>query len=397
MKIFFSRLFACFAGKNFSSFHKRMRLRFRPVTINSFPVHPTPARLRHERRYIFLIVPERRNEEKETVMRSNVRMAKLAIAGLILTVMSVSSVWGQGAKNARVVPAPHGVKQKMIGVIATRENDSIKVRDPGGAETIVLITPGTTVSTHRKLGGRDRYPVTYLMRGLRVQVQGVGDADGNLVAEWIRFNEKDLRNAQAVETTDELASDNAVRLAEAEATAVKLAAEIQVAQATADLAKAKAEAAQLMANQAFKDAAMANARINGLDSYDLIKTIPVLFAVGRSTLTPDARGALDEAAAWAKAEKERGNTNGWLVQVVGFADSTGNTAKNRALSSRRAKSVIDYLVLKYDMDIRRLVQPYGYGDSKPIASNKTAAGRAQNRRVEVRILQNRGIANTMTN
>jgi outer membrane protein OmpA-like peptidoglycan-associated protein len=202
-------------------------------------------------------------------------------------------------------------------------------------------------------------------------------------------------NAQAVESTDELASDNAVRLAEAEATAVKLAAEIQVAQATADLAKAKAEAAQLMANQAFKDAAMANARINGLDSYDLIKTIPVLFAVGRSTLTPDARGALDEAAAWAKAEKERGNTNGWLVQVVGFADSTGNTAKNRALSSRRAKSVIDYLVLKYDMDIRRLVQPYGYGDSKPIASNKTAAGRAQNRRVEVRILQNRGIANKM--
>jgi outer membrane protein OmpA-like peptidoglycan-associated protein len=235
------------------------------------------------------------------------------------------------------------------------------------------------------------------MRGLRVQVQGVGDADGNLVAEWIRFNEKDLRNAQAVETTDELASDNAVRLAEAEATAVKLAAEIQVAQATADVAKAKAEAAQVMANQAFKDAAMANARINGLDSYDLIKTIPVLFGVGRSTLTPDARGALDEAAAWAKAEKDRGNTNGWLVQVVGFADSTGNTAKNRALSSRRAKSVIDYLVLKYDMDIRRLVQPYGYGDSKPIASNKTAAGRAQNRRVEVRILQNRGIANTMTN
>lgn len=218
---------------------------------------------------------------------------------------------------------------------------------------------------------------------------------GNLVADWVRFNEKDLRNAQAVEDTNELAEDNAARVAEAEATSRKLAAEIEETRAVAEMAAAKAEAAQRMANQAFKDAAMANARINGLDSYDLIKTVSVLFATGRSTLGPAGRATIDEVAAWAKAEKDKGNTNGWLVQVVGFADTTGNTAKNRTLSAARAKTVIDYLVLKYDMDLRRLVQPYGYGDSKPIASNKTAAGRAQNRRVEIRILQNKGIANTV--
>jgi flagellar motor protein MotB len=67
------------------------------------------------------------------------------------------------------------------------------------------------------------------------------------------------------------------------------------------------------------------------------------------------------------------------------------------LSEQRAKNVIDYLVIKYDIDLRRLVQPYGYGDNKPIASNKTAAGRAQNRRVEIRILQNKGVANTVNN
>jgi outer membrane protein OmpA-like peptidoglycan-associated protein len=140
---------------------------------------------------------------------------------------------------------------------------------------------------------------------------------------------------------------------------------------------------------------MANARINGLDSYDIVKTIPVLFPVGKSSLNPSARARIDEAARWAQDEKAKGNTNGWLVQVVGFADTTGNTAKNRSLSERRAKSVIDYLVLKYDMDLRRLVQPFGYGENKPIASNKNAAGRAQNRRVEIRILQNKGIANTI--
>jgi OOP family OmpA-OmpF porin len=270
------------------------------------------------------------------------------------------------------------------------------MRDPGGAETIVVITPSTKVSTHNKFGGKDKYNVTYLMRGLRVQVQGAGDSDGNLVAESVRFNEKDLRNAQAVEDTNELAEDNASRVAEAEATARKLAGEIAEAQAIANMAAAKADAAQRTADSAFKDAAMANARINGLDSYDLIRTIPVLFAAGSSTLNASAKADIDEAAAWAKGEKAKGNTNGWLVCVVGFADSTGNTAKNRSLSARRSKTVIDYLVLKYDMDLRRLVQPYGYGDSKPIASNKTAAGRAQNRRVEIRILQNKGIANTVS-
>jgi len=322
---------------------------------------------------------------------------RFLILGITLSVIGVTGALGQGAKNAHFVPVPHGVKQKLQGVISTRENDTFKMRDPGGAETIVMVTPGTKVSTHNKIGGKDPYPVTYLMRGLRVQVQGVGDANGNLVAEWVRFNEKDLRNAQAVEDTNELAEDNAARIAEAESTAKKLAAQIEETQALAQAANAKAEAAQRTADSAFKDAAMANARINGLDSYDLVKTIPVLFAPGSSVLNAAGKKALDEAAGWAKGEKEKGNTNGWLVQVVGFADTTGNTAKNRTLSANRAKTVIDYLVLKYNIDLRRLVQPYGYGDSKPIVSNKTAAGRAQNRRVEVRILQNKGIANTVSN
>jgi OOP family OmpA-OmpF porin len=319
----------------------------------------------------------------------------ILIVAVLLIAMTVPTAYSQGAKNARLVSVPQGSKQKLQGVISTRENDTFKMRDPSGAETIVLITPSTKVSTHNKFLGKDKYNVTYLMRGLRVQAQGYGDSNGNLVAEWVRFNEKDLRNAQAVEDTNELAEDNANRLADAEATAKKLAAQIEETNTLAQVANAKAEAAQATANQAFKDAAMANNRINGLDSYDLIKTTPVLFAVGSAALNPAARKTLDETAAWASAEKAKGNTNGWLVQVVGFADTTGKTAKNKSLSDRRAKAVIDYLVMKYNVDMRRLVQPYGYGDGKPIASNKTTAGRAQNRRVEVRILQNKGIANTV--
>ena len=163
------------------------------------------------------------------------------------------------------------------------------------------------------------------------------------------------------------------------------------AQTSADAAAAKAKAAQDQADAAFKSAALANNRINGLDDYEQIRTIPVLFKVNSSIIDANAKNAIDEAAVWAKGEKAQGNTNGWLVEVVGFADTTGNTAKNRTLSERRSKAVIQYLVGVHSLDLRRLVQPFGFGDSKPVASNKTAAGRAKNRRVEIRILQNKGI------
>jgi outer membrane protein OmpA-like peptidoglycan-associated protein len=222
------------------------------------------------------------------------------------------------------------------------------------------------------------------------------------VADWVRFDEQDLRAAQALEQTDELAQENEARIKAAEEAARiaeenarKMAGQIAENTALANDARAKAEAAQKQADTAFKDAALANNRINGLDDYDTIKTVSVLFAVNSSVINKAGRQTIDEAAAWAAAEKAKGNANGWLVEVVGFADRTGNTAKNRALSERRSKAVIQYLVGVHSLDLRRLVQPFGFGESKPVADNRTAAGRAKNRRVEIRILQNKGIANTV--
>ena len=320
------------------------------------------------------------------------------VCSLLLTSIGLSA---QNARNVRPVEVAQGQKTKVQGVISIRDGDMFKVRDPAGAETTVLLTANTKVSTHnRGLRGKKAYPVTYIMRGLRVQSEGKGDAEGRLVADWVRFDEDDLHAAQSLEQTAELAEENAARLAASEENARKLAAQIEentalanAARARANEANAKADAAMAMANQAFKDAAMANNRINGLDNYETIRSIPVLFKVNSAVLNASAKQSIDEAAAWAKAEKAKGNTNGWLCEVVGFADTTGKTAKNRALSERRAKTVIDYLVIKHDLDLRRLVQPFGYGDQKPIASNKTASGRAQNRRVEIRVLQNKGIAN----
>jgi len=334
-------------------------------------------------------------------MRNRKSIAVVALAFVITLITAVGSS-AQSASNARPVQVPQGEKQKIQGVVSIRAGDSFKVRDPGGAETTVLLTGDTKVSSHsRGLRGKQAYPVTYIMRGLRLQAEGRGDAEGNLVADWVRFDEQDLRSAQALEQTDELANENQARLTAAEQAAREAADEArrmagQIAENTAlaNDARARADAAQAQADAAYKAAALANNRINGLDDYEQVRTIPVLFKVNSSVINAAAKQTMDEAAAWAKGEKAKGNANGWLVEVVGFADTTGKSARNRALSERRAKAVIQYLVGVHNLDLRRLVQPFGYGDSKPVADNKTAAGRAKNRRVEIRILQNKGIAQT---
>ena len=335
-------------------------------------------------------------------MRNNKSIAGLVALAVVFLLTAAVGASAQNAANAHPSLVPAGQKLKVQGVVSVRTGDSFKVRDVGGAETTVLLTSSTDVTSHsRGLKGKKDYPVTYIMRGLRLQAQGKGDNDGNLVADWVRFDEQDLRSAQALEQTNELAEDNKARIAAAEEAARQAAEQARIMQgqiaentALANDARMKAEKAQATADQAFKDAALANNRINGLDDYDTVRTIPVLFKVNSSIINAEAKQTIDEAAAWAKGEKAKGNANGWLVEVVGFADTTGNTAKNRALSERRAKAVIQYLVGVHGLDLRRLVQPFGFGESKPVADNNTSEGRAKNRRVEIRILQNKGIART---
>src|SRR5829696_3404449 len=293
-------------------------------------------------------------ENQEKQMNTFKSLGRLLAAALFITSLTAIGVSAQGYKSAHVVPVPAGVEAQPAGVVSQRDGDTFKIRDIAGAETVVLITNATKVSSHSKgLRGKTAYPVTYIMRGLRIEAKGVGDSNGNLVAKWVRFSEEDLRSAQALEQTDELAQENQARISAAEENARKLAAQIEETTAIANIANAKADAAQATANQAFKDAAMANNRINGLDDYDLIKTIPILFAVGSSKLNAEAISTMEATKVWVDEQKAAGNTKGWLVQVVGFADSSGKTAKNTALSNRRAKAVIDRMVMVYDFDLRR--------------------------------------------
>ncbi len=115
------------------------------------------------------------------------------------------------------------------------------------------------------------------------------------------------------------------------------------------------------------------------------ETVAVNFKVNSAALLPEARQQLDNLAAKAV------NTKGYVIEVAGHTDSTGSEAKNFRLSRERAESVIQYLAVNHKIPLRRFITPMGYGKTEAVAENTTAAGRAQNRRVEVKMLLNRGM------
>lgn len=119
--------------------------------------------------------------------------------------------------------------------------------------------------------------------------------------------------------------------------------------------------------------------VNGCEIPEVISLQGVNFATNSANLTPGSAATLDAAAA---TLAKRGNVR---VEVAGHTDSRGSAARNRVLSQQRAESVMRYLVSK-GVDPANLTAR-GYGPDSPVADNKTESGRAANRRVELRILQ----------
>lgn len=330
---------------------------------------------------------------------NNVRYRILGLATLAVALMFGGAVNTFAQDNVNKIPNGQKVK-KMKGIVSKREGDTFLMGETmGGAQTVVLMTATTEAKSHKRgmFRGSKDYGQTYILRGLRVEVDGVGNAEGQLVADKIRFDEQDLRTAQALMTTvDPLESEMRAKLKAQQEEQERLAGQLAEAQATANQARSEASKAQEDAKKAQDTADYANNRINGLDDFEPIKTITVLFATNSAVLSAKAKATIDEAAAWVKSLSKE-EKRGWVVAVIGFADTTGNTARNRDLSERRANSVIYYLVTQHKMDLNRLVQPFGYGQLEPVAENKTAAGRAKNRRVEIRLMKNKGIAGTVGN
>lgn len=267
------------------------------------------------------------------------------------------------APNTNLRSIPSGAKMKFKGVVIGRDADTFTIRDRNRTDYQVLITDDTSIKTYGGfLRSGKKYPVTDILRGLIVEVEGRGDSQGQLVADKIRFNESDMRAAVTTDT----------RVGPVEANQERIAGQMDELYAVAAEARSEATAA--------------NERISALDDYDVQETVAVTFRVNSAVLSPEAKQQLDALAA------KTGNARAYMIEVAGHTDSTGGEAKNFRLSQQRAEAVVQYLAVSHKIPLRRFVTPMGYGKTEAIADNTTAAGRAQNRRVEVKVLLNRGMS-----
>jgi outer membrane protein OmpA-like peptidoglycan-associated protein len=306
------------------------------------------------------------NMTKTRLFRLFIAVFTLAV---VLGVVGTNNTFAQGSNvqtargNANLRSVPAGSKMKFKGVVVRRDEDTFTIRDRSRADYQVLLTDQTSIKTYGGFfkGGK-KYAVTDILKGLIVEVEGRGDSQGQLVAEKVRFKESDLRAAITTDTRVGPVEENQERMAG------------QMDELSAIAAEARSEAAA------------ANERISALDDYDVQDTVVVNFRVNSAVLMPEAKHQLDDLAVKAI------NAKAYVIEISGHTDSTGSAAKNFQLSRQRAEAVVQYLAVNHKIPLRRFITPMGYGKTDAVADNSTAAGRAQNRRVEVKMLINKGMS-----
>jgi OmpA-OmpF porin, OOP family len=277
------------------------------------------------------------------------------------------------------------------GMIISRTGETLIVDSHGGRVTVVL-TGETTTKDDKGLFGLEKEHMSdiVLIPGLKVKVDGTPDDQGHILAKTITVDGDDLETAEmvqsglhptaqqveanvgAIETNRQGVADNKMELA---------ASKQDISTNQQDIA---AHNEQIQQN--IKDIEENTQRFTALNDYDVKGQATVKFNVGSATLSAEDKEQLKQLAANAVG------LTGYIVEVTGYADSTGGAAMNTKLSEQRAKEVVTFLMQQGNIPVRHIIAPGAMGEYGAAASNETNAGRAENRRVEVKVLVNKGIA-----
>jgi outer membrane protein OmpA-like peptidoglycan-associated protein len=269
-----------------------------------------------------------------------------------------------------------GEKIKMEGVVISRQGNIVTMRTGDSGKVDISITDYTKVVTPDGLLGKKQRPVSDLVPGLWVKVKGIGDSPGHLVAESISFSPKDLKTANAIQA--------GLFPLDTEVQDSKRQIQVNVQDIQANQQQIQTSQAMIHANQQQIGETMK--RVSEITDYDVKSKTAVYFPVSSAALSTQAQSALMGLV------RNAAGLKGYFLEVKGFTDSSGSAARNQELSMRRAQSVIAYLQEAGKIPLTHVFTPGGMGEAQPISSNETAQGRAENRRVEVKVLVSRGLA-----
>src|SRR5277367_4656735 len=281
--------------------------------------------------------------------------------------------------------AAHG--QTVQGVINGRSGATMTLQTADTPKLVVLLTPTTQVDEVEGLfrARKKQMAMTCLIPGLPVQVQGSTNAQGQLVASDVKFKGNDLQaamNAQAgLQPTEEAqqAHEQQIQQSEQELAAQKAALAAQQAGLSAADQKIAANKAAIAA---------ANKRFGELAEYNIMDEVTVYFGNDSVTLDPQYFPQL------LKLAQESLTITGYVIQVKGYASATGPAALNQKLSVQRANAVSQFLEQDANVPLTNMLAPGAMGTADQIAPDSTSEGQAENRRVVVMVLQNKGIAGT---
>jgi outer membrane protein OmpA-like peptidoglycan-associated protein len=194
---------------------------------------------------------------------------------------------------------------------------------------------------------------------------------GPLIDHTDQLDQKSAENNRAIHDVDE----------RAQAGITKAQSSADSANANAQSASQQANSADTAANDVAHRADSLESVVKGLDNYKEITKVSVTFGFDKAMLTTDDKAQLDSFAG------QLGSAKSYILEVTGGTDSAGSAQYNYELSQRRADAVVQYLAAKYNIQAHRFYL-IGIGKDQYVADNKTAEGRKENRRVQVRLLSN---------
>jgi len=290
-----------------------------------------------------------------------------------------------------------GSKAKVQGTILSRKGDLVKIQDTKtGSPVWVKITDDTKIIRDKSKVAFHRHEdmdVTAMVPGLTIKAEGVGNADNQLEASKITFSPDafaiEVAQQQEINANKSAASSAQTTANQGVAAAGTAQSSANQAQTTADAAGTVATAAGSLAMMNSGAVEMVNKRVSDLDDYQTVAEAVIYYPTGKYALDDAAKADLDKLVALTS------QTDGYLIEIAGYASKTGTKEVNQQLSEDRASAVANYLRNKGNIPMRRIVAPAGYGSTHPDAENTDPQGRELNRRVDVKLIVNKGLQGTM--